>query len=357
MFLGDIYCSPPPDTILKTIKELSRRNVHGTLIIIGNTLSDRLSFGLAMEKALTIPNLRVQMLLVEDEQRGALEKFGMVGTILVQKIAGAMSELGCFLDEIYDFCKSILPDILTTSVTLEWPQNPWAQIHTSTKYVNEQLVEFGTGFHGERGHLKLPLKSTFEIVKIMLEQVNIETHRTSLAFYEDDPPPIPIVLIINNKGSVSQFEEQIFVQEVISQLQMAQVKIVKIFIGAFFTSLRMAGFNLTIMKLTKPEVLNYITYPCGVPIWQEFVPLEFNTDLYLSTVFGKEELKLKERRGPELSDSVATVLKSVILFACEAVTSCERQLNIMDSEIGDADTGTVPISISFYSLIYFQARI
>lgn len=45
-------------------------------------------------------------------------------------------------------------------------------------------------------------------------------------------------------------------------------------------------------------------------------------------------------QGPKLSARQANVLYLVTQFACDALISCERQLNTIDNERGDGDTGT-----------------
>lgn len=45
-------------------------------------------------------------------------------------------------------------------------------------------------------------------------------------------------------------------------------------------------------------------------------------------------------KGPKINDYQANVLYLVTQFACDALISCERQLNVMDGESGDADTGS-----------------
>lgn len=170
-FPGDIFCSPPPDIILNTIKELSRRNVHGTLVIISNKLSDKLNFGLAVEKASNIDNVKIKMITVNDEIKDPNENSGHVGTILIQKIAGAMSEKGFFLNEIYDYCLSIMEDIATVSVSIKSPKSPYAKISTTAKTLASKEMEFCMGNHGEIGIGRMPLKTTSETVKILLGQI------------------------------------------------------------------------------------------------------------------------------------------------------------------------------------------
>lgn len=318
------------------MKELSRRNIHGTLIIINSRLSDRLAFGLAMEKISALENVQVKLIIVNDEIRTVGEKNGLTGTILIQKIAGAMSELGFFLDEIYNFCTSILDDIITINVTLNVPQSLDIRIASTARNLQKKEMEFGAGFHGEPGFLRLPLSSAEKVVKIMLE--NVLNSEDNLFKVENSAS---IVVVINNLGCCTKLEERVFIYEVIKQLELYNVKIARMYSGAFFTSLNTSGFSLTVMRLTNDKVLEYIDHECFVSSWFKCLSCEMDPtlELLLNTKFAKEELRPKKKRGPDICDTDAVITETVIKFAAQALISCERQLNLMDTEVGDGDTG------------------
>lgn len=367
--------------------------MHGILIIIGNSFSNRINFGLAIEKAKKIPNCQIKIIYVQDETRGSLENNSSVGTILVQKIACAMAEMGFFLGEIYQFCQSVINDIMTTSVVTESAQNPWAKINTAINPISRKTMSFGAGSHGQPGYLKMPLQSIREIVRIMLEQIRFpstvditsdakeeeptespknkgEKHKNKTdkakskgdkskskgkkskesksakgnendkeSKEEEKIDAIPVVLIINNLGNTSKLEEQMFLQEVILQMQQNKITIAKVLCGTFMTSLRMSGFTITIMKLYNPKVLEYLSYPCVNQIWREHVPLLPNVDLYISSALKPHEYKLKEKRGPALSAKDEKIIKTAISCACEAITMNEQSLNNLDADTNNTKTG------------------
>lgn len=91
------------------------------------------------------------MIVVNDEIKTVGEKQGLTGTVLVQKIAGGMVEMGFFLDEIYYFCKGILRDICTINVILTNAQNPDIKITSCMRFMNDNEMVFGSEFHGEPG--------------------------------------------------------------------------------------------------------------------------------------------------------------------------------------------------------------
>ncbi len=52
------------------------------------------------------------------------------------------------------------------------------------------------------------------------------------------------------------------------------------------------------------------------------------------------KIKHDELRGPEANKFAKEALLKAVTFACEAVISCEDQLNLMDSGSGDSDCGS-----------------
>lgn len=63
---GNIFASPSTDLIFNTIKAVTSSKGPGCLLIVKNYTGDRLSFGLAAEKAKAI-GINVQMILVGDD--------------------------------------------------------------------------------------------------------------------------------------------------------------------------------------------------------------------------------------------------------------------------------------------------
>lgn len=339
---GGIFHNPTPDLIFRTIRELARRHDSGILIISSNNISNKLSFGLAIERSKNIPNVKVKMLLVSDWIFQENETQGLTGTILIQKIAGAMSERECFLHDIYLFCKPLLNNIATVLVSLHPAKSPVYEVRSSINYHKSLLqetheVEFGAGLHGEPGFMKMTLLSCHDTVKLLLSQITDPKFTGALTLQ----PEIPIVLLINNLGNTSKTEELIFINEVVTQLQEMNINIARIYCGSFITSLKMSGFSLTILKVIHPDIITYLHQPTEAPFWNSFsqLVLQPKGNLVISTKLPTQEKQKKPNRGPKVNDVVAEAIGEALNFACGALVSCEKQLNIMDSECGDADTG------------------
>lgn len=303
-------------------------------------MSDRLSFGLAVERANNLPNVKVKMLLVGDVCGNKTRS--LTGILLVQKIAGAMAETDATLYDIHSFCSSVLTNLATVLVSVKFSLSPYAEIATCARFLSQKQMEFGSGLHGETGFLTTKLKSTEETVKMLIEQLTDKNVSGTI----DLKPSIPVVVLINNLGNTSKLEEHVFLNELILQLHAHDITICKIYCGTFLTSLEMAGFSLTILNVTDPIILEYINAPCSAPYWKSFTEhvVNLNDVIVMSTELPFREKQLKVNRGPRVNEKTTNAIRTAIKFACGALISCEKQLNIIDAEFGDSDTGNLKIN-------------
>lgn len=67
---GAVVASPPPASIVAAIREIGHGNdVAGVLLIVTNNSGDRLTFGLALERA-RVDSIKVEMVVIGED--GAL---------------------------------------------------------------------------------------------------------------------------------------------------------------------------------------------------------------------------------------------------------------------------------------------
>ena len=147
---GDVFASPPASAVLEAIRKCA--GPMGTLLIVKNYTGDRLHFGMAAERA-KLEGILVHMVVVGDDcavpahVRGAGRR-GLAGTVLVHKIAGAISARGSSLVEVAATAQTAADSIGTMSVSLSSctvPGRP-ASFELPVGY-----VELGLGIHGEPG--------------------------------------------------------------------------------------------------------------------------------------------------------------------------------------------------------------
>lgn len=114
---GDLFASPSTAAILAAIRFVGAANKAGVLLIIKNYTGDRLNFGLASKRA-QLEGINVDWVLVDDDvalvdkessdQNKAVGRRGLCGTILIEKIAGALAEQRKSLKEIKSYLEYIL---------------------------------------------------------------------------------------------------------------------------------------------------------------------------------------------------------------------------------------------------------
>lgn len=95
---GTIFASPSAEQIRRCI--LNRvDSKKGVLVVVMNYTGDVLNFGMAVEKA-KATGLDVEMVVVGDDagvprsKGGKVGRRGIAGTVLVQKISGALAAAG-----------------------------------------------------------------------------------------------------------------------------------------------------------------------------------------------------------------------------------------------------------------------
>ncbi|XP_046432380.1 uncharacterized protein LOC124185547 [Neodiprion fabricii] len=361
--VGDIFSAPPSKSILKVIQQLGTNHSPGVLIIIQNYTGYRINFGLAKSRAQN-EGIIVSMLTVGDDT--CLKSFektagrrGLAATLFIHKIAGAMAEEGRKLGEIWAVCNRIITsgELATIGICTRIP--PSAGICACTGNSSTEQMEigaFGFGIHGEPGATRVDFTTAKDIVCQLIDIMTDITAEASLKFAEPDDSKIAenkVAVIINNLGGSSQIELGVFTMEVIQQLTSRGLCVERIYVGTLMTSLDTSGFQLSVLKLSSDtRLIKYLDAPTAVPAWPKVLDwsgLSTNAEVMklgrgskisrLSVVSGGDIPEI-EACGPVLDEHTAQVFLMILTFACEALTSCSKQLNIMDEDSGDGDCGT-----------------
>jgi dihydroxyacetone kinase len=104
---GTVFASPSAEQVRRCILHRVQKK-RGVLVIVMNYTGDVLNFGMAVEKA-RAQGVQVEMVVVGDDagvgrkKGGKVGRRGIAGTVLVQKIAGALAAKG--------YVRTILLDI------------------------------------------------------------------------------------------------------------------------------------------------------------------------------------------------------------------------------------------------------
>uniref|UniRef100_A0A673HN95 Triokinase/FMN cyclase n=1 Tax=Sinocyclocheilus rhinocerous TaxID=307959 RepID=A0A673HN95_9TELE len=250
---GAVFASPPPGSVLAAILTLWKGGASGVLLIVKNYTGDRLNFGIAVEQART-QGVHVDMVIVADDcafaQPSKAGRRGLCGTVFIHKIAGALAEKGCPLDEIVARMNEATKNIGTLGVSLSPCSVPGC---LPSFQLPPGEMELGLGIHGESGIKRSKVASADEVVKTIISHMTDSSNKSHLSLKSGDK----VVLCVNNLGALSCLEIAVVSKVAVHCLEERGVLVVRVMSGSFMTSLEMAGMSLSLMKVDE-EMLRLI---------------------------------------------------------------------------------------------------
>lgn len=236
---GAVYTSPASDAILEGIKAIATD--AGVLIVIKNYTGDVMNFEMAAEMA-EMEGIHVKQVIVNDDvavkdSLYTVGRRGVAGTVFVHKIAGALAETGASLDEVQAVAQKVIDNVRTMgAATLP------STIPASGKpgfELAEDEMEVGIGIHGEPGTHREKMMTANEITDHLLEKILADI----------DYSGSEVAVMINGSGSTPLMELYIINNRVADVLAEKGIKVVKTFVGEYMTSIDMAGFSISVLKL------------------------------------------------------------------------------------------------------------
>ncbi|XP_027050132.1 triokinase/FMN cyclase-like isoform X3 [Pocillopora damicornis] len=263
---GAVFTSPPTKSILAAIRAVGLGNRGGTLLIVKNYTGDRLNFGFAAERA-KAEGIKVDMVVVgEDCALTSKDKTagrrGLCGTVLIHKIAGSLAEEGKSLEEISQVAKAAAQAMGTIGVSLAPCSLPGS---LPSFVLGSDEMELGLGIHGEPGVKRVKLEKADQVVKTMIDHMSdVQSGATyKLSLKKGDR----VALVVNNLGGTSVLELNIVARAAITYLtQGKEVKVDRVYVGSFMTSLEMAGVSITLLHLDKTRV-DCLDQSTTAPAW------------------------------------------------------------------------------------------
>lgn len=254
---GNIYTSPAADHIYEGIKSIATDK--GVLIIQMNYTGDIMNFEMASEMA-RMEGITVDTVVTNDDVAvdGSLYttgRRGVAGTILVQKIAGALAETGADLEDVKAIAEKAVANVRTMGVAI----NP-STIPAAGKpgfVLAEDEMEVGIGIHGEPGVSKEKLKSADEIADRLLDRI-----LSDLDYSGSD-----VALMINGSGGTPLMELYIVCNHAHDVLAAKGINVYRTYVGNYMTSLEQEGFSITLMKLD-PVMKELLDAPADTPAFK-----------------------------------------------------------------------------------------
>lgn len=251
---GSVFTSPTPDQVYEAIKAVATDS--GVLLIVKNYTGDVMNFEMAKEMA-EMDGIKVDHVVVDDDvavenSTWTIGRRGIAGTVFVHKIAGAKAESGSSLGEVKDVALKVIANVRSMGMALSPCTVPAAGKPNFT--LGEKEMEIGMGIHGEPGTHREDLKSGDEIVEHLLNKV-----LDDMDLKNDE-----VAVMVNGLGSTPLMELYIANRKVHSMLKEKGIKVYKTFVGEYMTSIEMAGFSISLLKLDE-ELKSLLDAPADTP--------------------------------------------------------------------------------------------
>ncbi|HEY8868082.1 MAG TPA: dihydroxyacetone kinase subunit DhaK [Candidatus Limnocylindrales bacterium] len=236
---GNVFTSPVPDQM-----EAATRAVDGgagVLHIVKNYTGDILNFQMAAE--LVAGEIEVSSVVTNDDvavqdSLYTAGRRGVGGTVLVEKIAGAHAEAGGSLADVTATALKVNAGARSMGLALTSAIVPAAG--TPTFDIGDDEVEVGIGIHGEPCRRREKLATVDEMADWLLEPIV-----SDLGLARGDQ----VLAFVNGMGGTPLIELYIAFNSVATILEGKGIGIGRTLVGSYITSLEMAGFSVTLLKL------------------------------------------------------------------------------------------------------------
>lgn len=257
---GPVFTSPPVDAVFEGIKAV--QTSAGVLLVIKNYTGDVMNFEMAQEAA-EAEGIKVAKVIVNDDvavmnSTWTTGRRGIAGTIFIHKIAGAAAEAGLALDDVQKIGERVIANVRSMGLALT-PCTVPAAGKPGFELAEDEL-EIGLGIHGEPGVYKGKIKEADALVEELLDKV-----------LADNPIKAgeEIVLLVNGLGGTPLMELLIANRKANEILTKKGIKIHDTNVGNFMTSIEMAGFSLSVLKLDA-ELKKYYDAKANTIAWRTF---------------------------------------------------------------------------------------
>ena len=236
---GPVFTSPTPDMVYEGIKAVATD--AGVLCVVKNYTGDVMNFEMAVDMAKD-EDIKADYVVVNDDVAVEDSSFttgrrGVAGTILVHKIAGARAEEGGTLEEVKAVAEKVIANVRTMGMAIQPCTVPAAG--KPGFELKDDEMEIGIDIHGEPGTHREKLLKANDIAKQLLDKILADI----------DYKGHEVAVIVNGMGATPLIELYIVNNFVQDYLKEQGVKVYDTMVGNYMTSIEMAGFSLTLLRL------------------------------------------------------------------------------------------------------------
>ncbi|HDX9611497.1 TPA: dihydroxyacetone kinase subunit DhaK [Bacillus toyonensis] len=331
---GDVFASPSQIQVYQAIKETASKK--GTLLIIKNYSGDIMNFKngahLATEDGIEVDYVKVDDDIAVEDSLYTVGRRGVAGVIFVHKIAGAAAEAGMELGVVKAVAEKAAANVRTIGLALTSCTVPASGSPTFT--LAEDEMEYGVGIHGEPGIKREKMLSADELANRMTNDLVKD-----LGVKDGEE----IALLVNGFGGTPLQELYLFNNAVTRELAARNIKINRVFVGNYMTSIDMAGMSLTVMKLDD-ELKTLLSKECNTPAFKVDRPVESIEYVNVLEDVEEKEVSFEIETAEEhavIKDNVITLNNMIYLVdkMSDIIIKNEVPFCELDTHAGDGDFG------------------
>ncbi len=258
---GSVFTSPTPDQMLEATKAVD--GGAGVFYVVKNYTGDVLNFEMAGELA-EAEGIQTDYVVTNDDVAVEDSTFtsgrrGIAGTIFVHKICGAAADDGKDLAGIKELAERVNGNVRSMGMALTSCTPP--ESGEPIFQIADDEMEMGVGIHGEPGTERKKVEPADSIVDQMLDRILGD----SVDFSGSE-----VAVMVNGMGGTPPMELYVAYARVADRLKDEGVDVWRMpYVGDYMTSLEMAGFSITLLKLDE-EMKGYLAAPCDVPAGRPF---------------------------------------------------------------------------------------
>ncbi|MBX7258660.1 MAG: dihydroxyacetone kinase subunit DhaK [Candidatus Hydrogenedentes bacterium] len=252
---GEIFAAPGPPRVMEALRAANRD--AGVLFVVLNHAGDVMSANIAMGMAKK-EGLNVKQILTHEDISGGPrenpdERRGLVGCLLVIKVAGAAAEQGRSLDECLAIAEKMERNSATLAVAVSGATHP--STGDVIAEVPDGMMVVGMGQHGEAGGGTQSLRTADETADIMLP-----TLLDDLKIVAGEE----VLVMLNGVGATTLMEMYLVLRRVKQILDEKGVTLARALVGEFLTVQEMGGFQMCVARLDD-ELKALWDAPCNAP--------------------------------------------------------------------------------------------
>src|ERR1700693_3785644 len=237
---GNVFAAPPVDYVLEWTKLMNSKK--GALHLVNNYTGDRAAWAMGRSLA-AAEEIKIGGVLINDD--GAVTnraypvgRRGVAGNCFVIKACGAAAATGASLEDLVKLGEKVVGVVRTMGVAISGCRPPGKDKPIFELADGE--MEMGVGIHGEKGRRRDKLLSADAVVDELFDAVSKD-----LPFNSGDP----VGLMINGLGGTPPSELYLLYRRAALRCKDAGLNVVRNYVGEYCTSLEMAGFSLTLIRL------------------------------------------------------------------------------------------------------------